>query len=143
MNLIPLSHYLVLRLDPDISPSALIARPDMDTIKFCKRCGNMMEALAETKCRKRLVWERDKQGVPIARTFDQEHELDSVRAPANPSKTRTGEIVALHSVAELSLGERVLIHFASGRKVDEWAELFGEAEYRVVHEDAVLGLVEA
>jgi len=142
-TLIPPRGCVVVLLDPDKSPSAIIERPDLDTIKFCKRCENMMEALAETRCKPSLIWGRRASGAPVIERISYEHEPTSVRAPANPSLTRTGVIVTLGAgvSGDVQKDMHVVFHFATGRKVDEDAELFDEPEYRIIREDAILGEV--
>lgn len=139
----PLARQVVVCMDPDESPSSIIARPDLDTIKYCKRCGNMMEALKEVKCHKKEIWGRDKNGMPVVEYIDQSHDGSSVQAPANPSNTRTGVITAVGELcsSEVEVGKRVIFHFASGRAIDEDAALYKEPEYRVIYESALLGEV--
>jgi hypothetical protein len=140
-TLIPPRGCVVVLLDADKSPSAVIVRPDLDTIKFCKRCENMMEALAETPCKPTIIWGRTASGAPVIERISREHELTSVQAPANPSVTRTGVVVTLGKAVSEDVRKdmHVVFHFATGRKVDEDAELFDLPEYRIIREDAILG----
>jgi len=141
-TLIPPRGCVVVLLDADKSPSAIIARPDLDTIKYCTLCGNMMEALATTRCHKRVEWAYNQAGAPVEKRLHYEHKIESIAAPANPSLTRTGVIVTLgKDVSEdMRKDMHVVFHFASGRKVEEDIA-FDEPEYRIIREDAILGEV--
>ena len=143
----PLSKHVLLELDPIPAASKTLHIADEDWIKYCTRCPAMMEALNGPCKRPREEWSWDKRTGrrPIFEGRSYAHEIRSVRAPAHPPRTRTGVIIALNGVRDLSLGARVLIDASAGADPLDENKCFENqdvAQYRIVHEDAILGEVE-
>lgn len=134
MNSRPIGQKILMRLDPPIRMVGSLHMPDEDYIRYCSRCGTMMEKLSETKCSGTEEYGWDKyRDRPVFQGVDHSHQIESVKAPAGLTATRIGTVLACGPrVTEVGEGDRVLIPFASGEGED----------VRLVRQDAVLASVE-
>ncbi len=132
----PIGDKILLKLDPEVRISeGAIYMPDEDSIRICKKCGNMMENLAKRPCVVQDVFDNDEyHDRPRFRGTHQEHDIEVIYAPTLNEITRTGTVVEVgRRVKSVMKGDRVLVGHTSGGSTDD---------VRVIRECELLGMVE-
>lgn len=137
----PWGDLTLLEVDPEdrhYPGSRVIWAPDMKTLKFCRRCGVMMEALANTPgCAVEMEFKnRDYNDSIYLSDLQIRHQIVEEEFPVVTEPTRKATVLSVGVRAKQFIGgERVLIAAQAGRFVPGTV-------YRLVPEDAILGLIE-
>lgn len=132
----PIGTNLLVQLDVEQRRVGEIHLPDEDSIRYCKRCHNMMEALTDNpRCVGIEVYENDDyHDRPVYRGLDHSHDYASVTAPVIEAEARIGTVLLVGpKVREVHEGDRVAVASSAGGSADD---------LRLVREEVVLAAVE-
>ena len=131
----PRGNLVLIEMDPEdrrIGESKILVAPDEKRLKFCRRCGTMMEALDDTPG----CW------ISIEEYLDGEerlrHDIVNEPFPVVLEASRWGTVLALGSKARTSdfdCGSRVLIDAEAGHLVPGCA-------FRLVPAEAIMAVAE-
>lgn len=139
----PRGNLVLLEVDPEdrhIGKSKILYAPDEATLKFCRRCGTKLEALADTPgCAYEEEWKLN----AVRDTYDltdvqQRHDIVSAPFPVVVEKSRWATVLALGLRAtspDFGIGSRVLISAEAGLHVPGCG-------YRLVPAEALLAVSE-
>lgn len=129
----PLHDKLFVKVDPDTRMQGSLHLPDQDSIEYCDRCHQMMEAMRSKPCVPTDIFENDKYHTdrPVYRGQDRSHDVKTVHAPVIESSTKWATVVRIgNECTEVRVGDRILIDHVSG----------GIDEYRTIRESEVLAM---
>ena len=130
----PLRDKLFVHVDPETRMVGSLHIPDVDTIKYCDACHQMMEALGEKPCVGSDIFEYDKYHTdrPVFRGVDRSHKVKSVTAPVIETSTKFATVIRCGpKCVDVSPGDRIVIDHVAG----------GIDDYRTIRECEILGVV--
>ena len=138
----PRGNLVLLEVDAEdrhVGSLKLLTAPDLNCLRYCRRCGVMMEALAAAPgCAVEEEWQRNPVNDRMHLTdIQRRHDIVYEPFPIVVEKTRCATVLAIgQSVTdpEISIGARVLIDQEAGTHV------FG-LPYRLVPAEAILATV--
>ena len=138
LNLRMLKDRLLIRLDDDTKEIGGILLPDLDMIKYCERCGGMGGVL-DGPCQPEDIFEYDRTGYKLNyRGQDFSHQITYATQLRCTDGLRAATV--LQSAARgLERGARVIVSASCGAALPDDEPL---SPFRVIHIDAVQGLVE-
>ena len=134
MSYVPVGDKVLVELDPETRMLGTLHMPDKHSLKYCKRCDRMMEAL-DAPCLPVDVHEWDKyHDRPVLKGQDTSHEIQYAEAPVVQNPSRVGTVLDVGpKVQDIRRGDRILVASTAGGALDD---------IRLVREFTILGMVE-
>lgn len=129
----PIHNNVLIELDPEVRMIGSLHVPDKNSLKYCKKCDKMMEAI-DGPCIPVEHYEWDRyHDRPDFKGYDYSHDISYATAPVVLSSSRIGTVLKTGvECCCVSPGDRVMISSTTGGSLDD---------VRLVPETAILGFV--